>query len=117
MGTPLETVSKGVGSGFVESANMTLQFKIVHVTPPDAPSPVITQDDSWPAQGERATFTWIEGEVVADAHPLPGLPEGAYSVRVGLYDPDGVRLPIISDEDQVIDDALTLPIRLDLQTR
>lgn len=69
----------------------------VHVTPPNVPAPIIAQNDAWPAQGARPTFTWIPGEVIADAHPLPRLPAGTYALRVGLYGADGVRAPLTGD--------------------
>jgi len=100
-----------------EQVTPTPYSVFVHITPPDAPGPVIAQDDSWPAQGERATFTWIEGEIVTDAHPLPGLPGGRYSIRVGLYGLDGARLPITTGDGPASNDALILPIRLDVQTK
>lgn len=86
----------------------------VHITPPDAPSPLTAQDDAWPAQGTRPTPTWVPGEVVLDAHPLPGLPPGNYRVRVGLYGPDGARLACTPVGPCAPDDAVdvaTLQVR------
>jgi len=69
----------------------------VHITPPDAAGPVVAQDDAWPALNLKPTYTWVPGEVVADAHALPALPAGIYALRVGMYGPDGVRLPLTVD--------------------
>jgi hypothetical protein len=66
----------------------------VHVTPPDTPATLIAQHDSWPALAQKPTYTWVEGEVVTDPHPLAGLPSGVYDMRVGLYAPDGTRLAV-----------------------
>lgn len=82
----------------------------VHVTAPDAPAPLAAQHDAWPAQGARATFTWIPGEVIADPHPLPGLPGGTYALRVGIYGADGVRVPLAALPEHVFEDALLLPL-------
>ncbi|MEJ5308385.1 MAG: glycosyltransferase family 39 protein [Anaerolineae bacterium] len=68
----------------------------VHVTPPDAPAPLVAQHDSWPALGSRPTYTWVRGEIIADAHPLPGIPAGTYALRVGFYDAGG-RLAVYGD--------------------
>jgi hypothetical protein len=63
----------------------------VHVTEPDTAQP-ITQYDSWPKLGQKPTHTWAPNEIIIDPHPLPGLPAGTYALRIGLYDPEGVRL-------------------------
>jgi hypothetical protein len=81
----------------------------VHATPPDTPGPVIAQHDSWPGQGTRATYSWVEDEIIADAHPLPGLPAGTYRLRIGLYGPDGVRLSLNADQQTIVDNAFPLP--------
>ncbi len=83
----------------------------VHVTAPDAPAPLAAQHDAWPAQGARVTFTWVPGEFIADAHPLPGLPAGTYALRVGLYSVDGVRVPLARGP-RVFEDALILPLEV-----
>jgi len=88
-GTPF-TVTLAWEAGRITDTHYTV---FVHITPLDAPSPLAAQDDCWPARGARPTTTWVPGEVVLDAHPLPGLLPGSYRVRVGLYGPDGIRLP------------------------
>jgi len=68
----------------------------VHVTSPDAPAPLVTQHDGWPALGARPTYTWVAGEIIADPHPLPGIPAGTYALRVGFYDAGG-RVPLFAE--------------------
>ena len=53
---------------------------------------IVAQADAWPQQGDHPTTAWVEGEVIADPHPLDPLPPGRYSIAVGLYDADGRRL-------------------------
>jgi len=79
----------------------------VHVTPPEAPAPLIAQHDGWPALGAKPTNTWVAGEIVADAHPLGGIPAGTYQLRIGLYDAAG-RLPLYMDN--AARDAVTIPL-------
>ncbi len=86
------------GAGVTDARPRTV---FVHVTPPDAPAPLVAQHDSWPALGGKPTNTWAVGEIIADPHPLPGLPAGAYRMRIGLYDEGGVRLPVaLPDETE-----------------
>ncbi len=81
----------------------------VHVTPPDAPGPLVTQHDGWPAFGAKPTYTWARGEIIADAHPLPGVPAGSYRLRLGLYDAAG-RLAIYDDTSTPPEDAFDIPL-------
>ena len=78
----------------------------VHVTPWDAPAPLVAQHDGWPSLGAKPTYTWVRGEIVADAHPLPGIPAGTYRLRVGFYDVAG-RLPFYGDD--TTGDAAVIP--------
>ena len=80
----------------------------VHITPEGRPSPLITQDDAWPAAGAKPTYTWVPGEIVTDPHPLAGLPPGTYDVRVGVYGPDATRLPLTQHGVRAQDDVLVL---------
>jgi len=80
----------------------------VHVTPPESASPVLAQDDTWPAGRAKPTYTWVPREVIADPHSLPRLAPGVYAVRVGLYGPDGVRVPASVAGERVQDDAVVL---------
>lgn len=83
----------------------------VHVTPPDAPAPLVAQHDGWPALGAKPTHTWARGEVVADVHPLPGLPAGTYLLRTGFYDAAG-RLEVHTDATVSPADAVAIPLNV-----
>jgi len=80
----------------------------VHIVPKGSPSPLEGQHDSWPAEGGKPTYTWVPGEIVTDPHPLQALPAGEYDIRVGVYGPDTVRLPIVQDGVRVPDDVVVL---------
>ncbi len=72
---------------------------------------LISQHDSPPAFGTRATLAWQAGEWIADAHPLT-LPSGSHSVRVciGLYQPtDGTRLLLTDGRDMLCRDLMFNP--------
>jgi hypothetical protein len=85
----------------------------VHVVHPTAPSQPIMQHDSWPALGGKPTNTWVPGEIIADAHPLAGLPAGTYQLRIGLYNADG-RLPATDAETTTpAEDAVTISIHVE----
>ena len=86
----------------------------------DAEERLAAQSDGVPGQGGRPTWSWRVEEVLEDGHALDtqGLPEGAYSLHVGLYDyGTGARLPAVSpmvgrlpdDSVWVEDVVLTLP--------
>ena len=102
--------------------NDTPRTVFVHVTPPDAPGPLVTQHDAWPALGQKPTYTWAPGEIIIDPHPISGLPTGEYRLRVGLYGPDASgstsggatseRLPMFTKHGQAEDNALSLPIKV-----
>ncbi len=81
----------------------------VHVTPPDAPAPLVAQHDGWPALGAKPTYTWVAGEIITDAHPLPGIPAGTYALRVGLYAGVG-RLEVLTDDTALREDAVVIPL-------
>ena len=84
----------------------------VHIAPPDAPAPLAAQHDGWPAGGARPTHTWVWGEIITDPHPLPGLPAGRYQIRVGLYGPDGERMPVTLGPESPPDRALSFPLEV-----
>lgn len=84
----------------------------VHIAPPDAPSPLVAQHDGWPALSARPTHTWVWGEIITDPHPLPGLPAGKYQIRVGLYDPQGERMPVTTNLEEPPDRALSFPLEI-----
>ncbi len=95
-----------------ETINLTLFWQVertptadhtlfVHLL--DASGQLITQLDR-PAGGPTSpTSTWQEGEFWRDAYPvlLPqGLPDGQYSLRIGMYDwPSLERLPIANTSE------------------
>ncbi|MGQ9522647.1 MAG: glycosyltransferase family 39 protein [Anaerolineae bacterium] len=84
----------------------------VHITPPEAPAPLVAPHDGWPAQNARPTHIWVLGEIVTDPHPLPGLPAGRYQVRLGLYAPDGERIPVTVGSVGLPDRALSFPLEV-----
>lgn len=57
---------------------------------------LIAQHDAPPAEGERPTTGWVEGEYIVDRHPLQWVDtvySGPAMIEVGLYDPlTGLRL-------------------------
>jgi len=81
----------------------------VHVTAPGTISPLLGQHDSWPALGGKPTTTWVTGEIVADEHPLAGLPAGSYDLRVGLYDEAGP-LAVSSAASAPPQNAVVIPL-------
>ncbi len=78
----------------------------------DAQGNYASGSDSEPADWSRPTTSWVEGEYVLDEHTLNAPPaEGAYEVRVGLYDAEsGERLPLVSGET-----FITLPQRIQVK--
>jgi hypothetical protein len=74
----------------------------VHVI--DANDRILAQHDVEPGAGLRPTTTWAPGEVVSDHHgiliPLD-TPPGTHRLAVGLYHPDGSRLPLETGEDRL----------------
>jgi hypothetical protein len=53
----------------------------------------VGQIDDQPNAGRRPTGAWRAGEVVHDRYRLAWPPGGASAVLVGMYGPDGQRLP------------------------
>ena len=56
----------------------------------DAGDGIVAQHDGPPAAGELPTLGWLPGEYLTDTHLLHlpfDLPDGAYRLGVGLYDP------------------------------
>jgi len=72
---------------------------------------LIAQADGMPANWLRPTTTWREGEVIIDEHTLtlpPELPEDTYDLYVGLYEPDGQRLPVVAQGQLLPNERLPL---------
>jgi len=71
----------------------------------DSEGVIEAQRDTYPGLGNYPTQLWPPGEVFADRYVVY-IPETAYApldttVRVGLYEPGGARLPASSGEDSV----------------
>jgi hypothetical protein len=61
----------------------------------DTQGDLVTQNDGEPAGWTRPTPGWAIGEIVVDPRPLAlpaTLTPGTYTIRVGVYAPDGPRL-------------------------
>ena len=79
-------------------ARLTHNYTVfVHLI--DAEGAMVAQVDEQPVQGDYPTRLWIPEETVRDAHTLmlpADLPEGHYTLNVGLYlVATGERLEII----------------------
>ncbi len=74
----------------------------------DSDGRVVAQSDGEPAAWTRPTTGWAVGEVVTETRllpfPLVGETEGggAYTLRVGLYLPDGPRLLLSDGQDALV---------------
>lgn len=81
----------------------------VHVI--DAQGNIVAQGDQWPAG--LPSVIWAPGQVLIDEYAIdlpPDLPPGAYRLGVGLYTPDGTRLPAAdADGARYPDDRVPLP--------
>ena len=91
-------------------APMDTGYKVfVHLLGEGGPADVRAQADVWP---HLSTTGWVPGEYLSDQvalHPEAGLPEGWYTILVGLYDEDtGLRLPVLDAAGQVVGDSLVL---------
>jgi len=92
---------------------MEMAYKIfIHLFDPATQAPV-AQDDAMPRRWAYPTQLWSPGEVVPDTIPisLEGVPAGAYSVAVGVYDAaTTIRLPVVDGAGQhQPDNRLVLP--------
>jgi hypothetical protein len=80
----------------------------VHVV--DSSGKLVAQQDREPQSGFAPVNLWTPGMVLKDEYAIelpPDLPPDEYSVRIGLYDASGTRLPI-SDGDKQLNDAAEL---------
>ena len=82
----------------------------------DATGRLIAQRDSSPVEGSRPTTGWFPGEVIADSYTLtlpPETPPGAYTLKVGFYDPDTyARLPARDATGQAMGDGVVWQIEV-----
>jgi 4-amino-4-deoxy-L-arabinose transferase-like glycosyltransferase len=72
---------------------------------------LVSQRDSEPMGGWRATIDWRPEEPVRDRHGLlipDGVAEGEYELVVGLYDSEGERLLVLDGEGQPVGDKVSL---------
>ncbi|WP_322801852.1 hypothetical protein [Thermoflexus sp.] len=85
----------------VEAASGEDWRVFVHLGDPDRPPRA--QHDGPPALGELPSGWWEPGDRFADPHPLRipvDLPPGLYSLRAGLYRPDGGRAEVIESNGE-----------------
>jgi len=70
------------------------------------------QQDNLPEEGGHPTTRWVKGEVVADRYNIsinPDVPPGEYAIEIGLYNAKtGVRLPILDEKGESVDDRVLL---------
>lgn len=79
---------------------------------PATQTPLWTQDDQYPQDGRISTQTWLTGEIYRDIYTLPlaAVPQGAYALEVGLYDPEtGMRILTEDGADSHTIVQLSLP--------
>jgi 4-amino-4-deoxy-L-arabinose transferase-like glycosyltransferase len=65
---------------------------------------LVVQHDGVPGGGRRPTVGWRKGEFISDYHvlPLDDVPEGNYSLFVGMYDPATGERVSASDASQAL---------------
>ena len=72
----------------------------------DQEGKLIGQHDGPPALGEHPTTSWVEGEIIADYHPMRFKERdfsGRASIEIGLYDQvTGKRVPLSDGADHLI---------------
>jgi uncharacterized membrane protein len=88
----------------------------------DAEGRLVAQHDGQPGGGSLPTSSWVEGEVIADEHPLdldPNLMPGSYRLEVGLYLwPTMERLSVLDGAGQVQGDKVVLgEVRVGMENR
>ncbi|MGC9467406.1 MAG: glycosyltransferase family 39 protein [Anaerolineae bacterium] len=84
----------------------------VHLVGPDGE--IWAQSDAEPDQSRAPTTTWVEGEIITDAHSLrldPEAPSGRYAVYAGVYDARrGVRKAVYQDGHRVPGDRVEVAV-------
>jgi len=79
-------------------AEMTQSYRVfVHLV--DEAGRLAAQSDGEPAAWSRPTTGWAVGEVVTETRVLSAPGPGRYTLRVGLYLPDGPRLTLPDGQD------------------
>ncbi|MDW8064012.1 MAG: hypothetical protein RMK32_00080 [Anaerolineae bacterium] len=85
----------------VEAAPVEDWRVFVHVGDPDRPP--LLQHDGPPRQDDLPARWWEPGDRFADPHPLkipPDFPPGVYTLRAGLYRPDGLRAEVTGPQGE-----------------
>lgn len=75
----------------------------------DADGALITQADGPPLAGDYPSSLWQAGQTLPDAFSLPYDP-AITQIAVGLYTPDGTRLPVTTSGGPVADDRVLLEV-------
>lgn len=69
----------------------------IHIASDETDQQRVAQHDEMPVRSHYPTTCWLQGQIIADAQPVPVRPDaapGEYLVFVGLYDPiSGQRAP------------------------
>lgn len=72
---------------------------------------VWANSDGWPGRGNAPTSQWKEGQVVEDIRDLTvglTIPPGFYDIEVGMYIPEGERLPVMAEDGHWLGDRVML---------
>jgi mannosyltransferase len=90
-----------------------------HLVGPDGQ--LYGQWDNPPVWGTYPTTEWSAGEKIVDRYEIPvdpNTPPGSYFLSVGLYDPaTGTRLPVLSDNQQIMGDSIQIKQTIMIQAR
>jgi len=89
--------------------NIATDYKVfVHLVSQDGT--ILAQQDAMPQANQYPTSLWLPGEFVVDPYQLPALDGGA-ALQIGLYSPDdGIRLPILDNQQNSSGDDLVIPL-------
>ncbi len=92
-------------------ARLAEEFQVfVHLDGPEGTT--AAQGDKTPLDGDWPSSAWEPGLTFRDEYPIPlppGMPAGAYDLRVGLYRlTDGWRLPVTGPDGPISDAAIVL---------